>query len=418
MTTISKPLYVYLQRPDNGEWVTLGRYLLDQGAHGGGKFHYAASYVEAGFSWSPDPVNLPFLPAVDHLAPRYGGLHDVLRDACPDSWGRQLIQREHGLPANSHESRFLVLAGNADRWGALAVGASKKPSIAHLASPRLPQLDVLARELLAIAARLPAIDVTLRKRLVATPSLGGARPKATVRDGAAFWLVKPSLASDTCNIPLLEHATQQWGRASGLDFAETVYHRLDGGLSALRVLRFDRDGERRSMALSAASLLQTSCPAPGGGEAGRWSYPRLAEDLRRIGAPLADRLELFGRMVFNAVVGNDDDHPRNHAVIYNATECRWRLAPAFDVVPNPDETPNFLVLQLATGRNDIARETMLADATRFGFATQAAGADALDALLARISAGFEQVQGLLDDALLEMMAKRLAANLVRLTDGG
>ncbi len=26
--TISKPLYVYLQRPDTGTWVTVGRYTL------------------------------------------------------------------------------------------------------------------------------------------------------------------------------------------------------------------------------------------------------------------------------------------------------------------------------------------------------------------------------------------------------
>lgn len=37
MTIISKPLYVYLQRPDNGEWVTAGRYTINQ--RGEGVFH-------------------------------------------------------------------------------------------------------------------------------------------------------------------------------------------------------------------------------------------------------------------------------------------------------------------------------------------------------------------------------------------
>ena len=58
---------------------------------------------------------------------------------------------------------------------------------------------------------------------------------------------------------------------------------------------------------------------------------RLAEEHKRIGAPLEDRLDLFGRMVFNAIAGNDDDHPRNHAAIYKASEKRWRLSPDFDV---------------------------------------------------------------------------------------
>jgi serine/threonine-protein kinase HipA len=29
MMQISKPLYIYLQRPDTAQWVTIGRYLLD-----------------------------------------------------------------------------------------------------------------------------------------------------------------------------------------------------------------------------------------------------------------------------------------------------------------------------------------------------------------------------------------------------
>jgi serine/threonine-protein kinase HipA len=88
-----KPLYVYLQRPDTGEWVTVGRYLLDE-ANKIGKFLYAPSYEQAGLSWSIDPVNLPFIPDTDYIAPRYNGLHDILRDACPDAWGKMLIQRD------------------------------------------------------------------------------------------------------------------------------------------------------------------------------------------------------------------------------------------------------------------------------------------------------------------------------------
>ncbi len=412
--TPSKPLYVYLQRPDSGDWVTVGRYLFDADLRIG-KFRYAASYTEAGLSWSIDPVNLPFLPGMDFVAPRYGGLHDVLRDASPDAWGRLLLQREHGLSAGAHESRYLQLAGNADRWGALAVGSGKKPAIAQLASPRLPQLEALAQELLAIAERRPPVDARLRKRLLATPSLGGARPKATVQDGQTFWLVKPYLPTDTADIPLLEHVASQWGAAAGLRFAQTVHHRLSDGLSVVRVLRFDRDGERRRMAISAASLLQAPYPGASTAETARWSYPRLADELRRIGAPSEDRLELFGRMVFNAMVGNDDDHPRNHAAVFDAHERRWRLAPAFDVVPNPDDTPGFLTLQAAPGRRDIAREAMLADAVRFGFDTEQAAADYLDALLSRIEGAFEQVAPMLTDALRAMMRDRLLLNMTRLS---
>ena len=43
--------------------------------------------------------------------------------------------------------------------------------------------------------------------------------------------------------------------------------------------------------------------------------------------------ELFRRMVFNALISNTDDHPRNHALI--ATTDKWELSPAYDLTPNP-----------------------------------------------------------------------------------
>jgi serine/threonine-protein kinase HipA len=414
LTMTSKPIYIYLQRPDNGEWVTVGRYSLDNGK-GVGTFLYAPSYLAAGLSWAIDPVNLPMIPRHEYIAPRYRGLHDVLRDANPDAWGKLLLQKEHQLPSDAHESRYLLLANNADRWGALAVGTSKSPSVANLKSPRLPQLEALSQELLAIAERRPPIDAKLRKRLVATPSLGGARPKATIQDGHDFWLVKPYLSTDTADIPLLEHVSHECGRLAGLNFASTVLHRLSVGLSVVRVLRFDRNGDRRRMTISGASLLQTEYPGMAPAEAARWSYPRLAEELRRIGAPDEDRKELFGRMVFNAVIGNDDDHPRNHAAIFDPAAQRWRLSPAFDVVPNPDETPAHLTLQVSAGTHAITRATLLADAIRFGFSGREEAGRHLDALLVRIGSAFDEVAPVLTEDLRRMLTKRVSMNVALLS---
>jgi serine/threonine-protein kinase HipA len=100
--------------------------------------------------------------------------------------GKLLIQREHGLPFDAHESRYLTLAGNADRWGALAVGASAKPSVANLASPRLPQLETLSRELLALFERRPPVDGKLRRRLMATAGECGKTSTCCVRQLAGI----------------------------------------------------------------------------------------------------------------------------------------------------------------------------------------------------------------------------------------
>lgn len=410
--TTSRPLYVYLQRPDNGDWVTVGRYLFDTVSQTG-LFRYAPSYVDAGLTWSIDPVNLPFRADHDWAAPRYRGLHDALRDASPDAWGKALLRRQHDIPEDAPDWRYLEASSNAERWGALTIGRTRKASVDHITSPRLPDLEVLAQELVAIAQHAPPVDAKLRRRLLATPSVGGARPKATIRDGEDYWLVKPYLPSDIANIPLLEHFAQTWGRQAGLHFAETVYHPISAGLGAVRILRFDRHGAHRLMALSSATLLQTEYP--GHILPAQWSYPRLAEELRRIGAPAEDRIELFGRMVFNAICGNDDDHPRNHAVIFRPQENHWRLSPAFDVVPNPDEdTPTTLSMQLTLGRTDISREAILGDVVRFGFDSRDDATTYLGSLLQRIEHGFESAAQVLSIELRERMTARLRRNLERI----
>lgn len=69
-----------------------------------------------------------------------------------------------------------------------------------------------------------------------------------------------------------------------------------------------------------------------------WSYPLMADNLRRWSdKPEADCAELFTRMVFNAAVTNNDDHPRNHALLRR--QKGWRLSPAYDLLPAPVVAP-------------------------------------------------------------------------------
>ena len=406
-------LFVYLQRPDNGTWVTAGQVRTE--ADGVATFVYMRSYIEAGCTWSIDPVNLPF--RADHalVAPRYAWLHDVLRDAGPDAWGQLLLRLAHDV-AHISPLRYLLLSDNAHRWGALAIGASKRPSVPSISTPKIVQLSALIAELEAISARRPAVDSGLRTRLLRTVGIGGARPKATVQDEEGqYWLLKPRVAADSTDIPRLEHMAHQWGAACGLNFSNTVLHSINQGDSAVRILRFDRDRDRRFMCVSAASLLQTEYPNTAAGT-DRWSYPRLAEQLKLIGAPDEDRRELFGRMVFNAVCGNDDDHVRNHAAYFRPDLGGWRLAPAYDVVPNPVETPIRLAMQLATMRFDISRSTILLDAHRFGFASRDDADLYLNNLLGRIETSFEASAIVLDAAWAQFMRERLAGNLALLRE--
>lgn len=408
-----RPVYVYLQRPDSGMWVTVGRYIKNSPTSG--LFRYSPSYIASGVGIEIDPVNCRLIPELDFSASRYHGLHDVLRDACPDAWGKSLIAKQSGIPMNSPDIEFLLRSGNGDRWGALAVGASKTPGASHLSSPKLTQLDDLVLELIAIVENKAPINPLLRKRLFASASSGGARPKLTVQDGPLFWLVKPGIATDTVDLALLEHFTQLWGCCSGLSFAQTAHHRLSNGRSVVRILRFDRHGRQRTLCVSAASLLQVSYPPLTQADSAGASYPRLADTLKSIGSPLEDRIELFGRMVFNAIVGNDDDHVRNHAIRYDAPSGLWRLAPAFDVVPNPEETPSRLAMQVCAGKSEISRDNFTADFSRFGFVSETECSTFLDQLMRKIESTFNDLHHLLTEDLRHLLADRVHENLNKLS---
>lgn len=436
--TGSESLYVYLQHPANGQWQTVGRYRLEPGA-GLGWFAYAPSYLASTSPLSIDPINLPLSAGTqEQVAVRYRGLHDVLRDACPDAWGQTVLAREYGLSEDAHPSRFLLLSDNDDRWGALAIGVGRSPPAAALSHPKLAQLGAVVSELRAMCERRPAVNASLRKRLTHRSSLGGARPKATVVDGHAdFWLVKPGLQTDTADIPCLEFFALHWARMCGLSVADAVLHQADGsirsmdlapgalpewprtgdsGISAVRIRRFDRQGPQRFMTLSAASLLQMEYP--GAHAAGsRRSYPALAETLTRIGAPVTDRIEMFRRMVFNIVCGNDDDHLRNHAVVYSATDRCWRLSPAYDVVPNPDYLPQALHLAPSVTVSGTSRKSILADAVRFGFSGIPEAEQCLDDLLDCLEARFEAASDCLSAPWRHEMSTRLQDRLVLLRAG-
>ncbi len=165
MTSKIKPKYIYMQRPDDGTWVTVGAFAYNPETKIG-KFRYAPSYMAAGFTWSIDPVNLPFRPDIEFDALRYGGLHDILRDATPDAWGKSLLTREGKVPGNAPEYKFFELAGNADRWGALAVGSSAKPpNIGGVAKGSRVSVEELSKEIVAIW-RTPKVDSTAGRYLL------------------------------------------------------------------------------------------------------------------------------------------------------------------------------------------------------------------------------------------------------------
>ncbi len=329
--------YVHIVLPGETEFTTAGRFVLSADRQGvpTGRFVYGRSYLVHPSAVPIDPIELGLGPETFETR----GLHGVfgaLRDAGPDYWGRLLIERHSGRNALG-EVDYLLYAPE-DRAGALSFGLHREPPAPRRAFSRTLDLAALQRLADAIIADealpLDHDSEQVRALLLAGTSMGGARPKAVVRDADDLWIAKFNRLDDRWNHARVEHAMLVLARECGLEAADSRVETV-GDRDVLLVRRFDRAratdaGFRRARFLSALTLLRAEDTHH---DRAKWSYVLLAEELRRVSArPQADARELFRRMCFNALISNTDDHPRNHAVI--AMDTDWRLSPAYDLTPS------------------------------------------------------------------------------------
>jgi serine/threonine-protein kinase HipA len=265
------------------------------------------------------------------------GVFGALRDASPDYWGRRVIEKHAGLP-QLREMDYMLQSPD-DRAGALGFGRKSNPPAPRrrfnqtIELARLQELAdlIIDDEEQPAGVKASQVDDLL---LVGT-SMGGARPKAVVEDDGCLWIAKFNRPDDKWNLARVEQAMLALARECGLHVPESKVTSV-GDRDILLVKRFDRaqtrQGYRRARMLSALTLLRSDDTHQ---NRERWSYVLLAEELRRLSSrPKADAPELFRRMVFNALISNTDDHPRNHAVI--AMDENWWLSPAYDLTPIPE----------------------------------------------------------------------------------
>lgn len=363
--------YVYVNMA--GHWVPVGllRQLGDQHSQLW-EFRYGRNWRARADTFALDPVNLPLSPGpvVSRHVP------GALMDAGPDRWGWRLTDLRYrrlldaalrkGAAQDAPPSRMramttldVLLLGADDRVGTLGFGPGLDGPLLQGTHRTLHDLALLEAAMVGFDAGEPVPDEI--RLLGAGTSLGGARPKATVRlsDGS-LWLAKFSRRGDAIDAVRCEHAAMTLAAAAGVTVPETRVVSM-GSREALLVRRFDRaddrGNERRLPYLSCLSLLGLRETDMGG------SYPEIADRMRRAGCPTADLAELFRRMLVNVGIGNQDDHLRNHGLIL--CDGSWRLSPAFDVMPTP-EGPGFQAIGVGVMGADPTLRNALSQCGRFG----------------------------------------------------
>lgn len=295
---------------------------------GRGSFLYSPDWLSDPGAYPLDPRNLPLRTGPMDTSLN-GGIHGVLADAGPDDWGRKLIEHERGAAAASDPLEILRLS-NGSGTGALLFSQSRErpaPPRTVAAHTTLPELESAAR---ALSAGGRIDNRALQLMFEHGSSLGGARPKALVDLEGEQWIAKFGRDNDSLDVPRLEWACLRLARDAGIDVAE---HRLEvvNGRAVLLVKRFDREQGKHIHYLSLHALfsLERVGPADVVAPEGIYSYFGAGSLYRQIGVPDAGA-RMFDRMLFNVLIGNTDDHTRNHGLLLR--DGHWDMTPAFDLV--------------------------------------------------------------------------------------
>ncbi|MCK5652947.1 MAG: type II toxin-antitoxin system HipA family toxin, partial [Gemmatimonadetes bacterium] len=370
----SSSCYVYIQMPESTEILTAGRFQLDHLPDGSalGRFVYGRRYLDRPDAVPLDPYNLPLEPT-EFRTTRLGGVFGALRDVAPDFWGRRVIDRRYPT-RDLTEFDYLVHPARG-RIGAISFGQEVEPlQPCGAAFPGLHNLQELRNAAARIEADEP-VDEAMHDLLEPGSSVGGARPKTVIEDAGATWLAKfPQRRDRWSNAPVGGGMLRLASRC-GIRVPEVRVEDV-GSEQVLLVKRFDREptveGELKYRMVSALTVLGLDDTVT---ERSGWSYLALADELQRWSEePILDKQELFRRIVFNALISNTDDHPRNHALI--APGRFWRLSPAYDLTPSTLRSLEHRDLAMAGGDlgRVASRQNFLSAAPRFGFLSSEAGA--------------------------------------------
>lgn len=321
--------YVWIWLPGETSPVIAGRVYAEGDAL---RFNYGRSYLDRPNAISIYPPELPLQPGELALLPGLS-MPGCIRDGSPDAWGRRVIINHVLGSKGSHtditlldELTYLLESGS-DRTGALDFQFSPTEY-----TPR-NHANATLEELLEAAERVekglplsPALDLSLRYG----SSIGGARPKALLETSDKKYIAKFSSSSDIYNVVKAEFVAMRLGRLAGMDVASVELETV-AGKDVLLVERFDRKktpgGWARRMMVSALTLFKLDELT-----ARYASYEDLAEIIRlEFEKPHETLRELFGRLVFNILCGNTDDHARNHAAFWDGSN--FSLTPAYDICP-------------------------------------------------------------------------------------
>lgn len=359
MITRSTPVHFWL--PDSPTPVLAGQFEWDGGQ---GRFLYDTDYLHDKRAIPLDPVSLP-LKKSRLIEVHQKGIFGVFSDSSADAWGKRVLESMYGALDD-----FEVLQRSLnDGVGAIALG-----DLSEKTAPVFGLSDLQDAAKKIEAAQADDVPADILSLLRPTTSLGGAKPKMNIEHEGGVWIAKFIERGDPLYQPHAEHALLQLGKKCGITTCDTQVVQIGKDCYAVLVKRFDRErvaeGFSRRGFASAHTVLRIQ-PESGLNDK---SYIKLAYELQRWASPTESteqRRELWRRIVFNALVGNVDDHSKNHGLLQYGKS--WKLSPAFDIVPSLFPRKGNMALAMSFAKIDgrmtsiVSTESLLANCMQFGY---------------------------------------------------
>lgn len=389
--------------------------VLTQDDEGNQLFNYGKGYLALP---NATPIYQEELPLKVEIQSPFSGLRNIacIRDASPDAWGRRVIINRLFSPkeGDKNDSKFdtelseitYLLESASDRVGSLDFQES--PTIYV---PRFED-DATLEDLYQAADKVlkgEPIPKGLESALMHGTSIGGARPKSMLRSKEAKYIAKFSSSDDTYDVVKSEFVAMRLAKIAGLNVAEVKLEKVLAK-DALIVTRFDRTPKNndwcRHSIISALTVLELDETW-----AREASYPNLIEKIKLNGTTFKSQAkELFSRMVFNVLIGNTDDHARNHA--FFLIDNKIELTPAYDICPQDRAGGEASHGMKLTHQSNLSKLSLcLETANNFGLSIDGAE-EIIVSLIHTISDSFDDIckEAKLSEASRNVLWKRAVLN--------
>lgn len=267
----------------------------------------------------------PIFGLTKELIQKSDQLFHGIRDASPDYWGRSIIANQFNCEVEDLSEINILLNSNSNRIGNLFF--SRTDDINELSHALSDNPSTNLQELeyaIHLIIENPKIRLNnyLSNLLKHSTSVGGARPKALIQLNGQEYLAKFTSSHDYYPVIESEYFAMKMAKKVGINVADVEL--IKSNHPILLIKRFDRDNGVRKNMVSTLTILGLNEM-----ESRYASYPDLY-------LKTGEGREIVNRIIFNILVGNNDDHARNTSCFYQNGELK--LTPAYDICPYPRAT--------------------------------------------------------------------------------